>query len=462
MADVLKTMFREYDIRGLVNDQELNPTTVSLIGKAIAAYFRSLNIKQATVGHDCRESSPLFNQIIAKSLNESGIDVIDIGMVLVPMFYYSQYLFSYQAGVYTSASHNPAEWNGFKITKDYSTTLLGEEIRLLYQIIQEGKFVQGEGKYEKKEVKEAYIKDLLNKVGRPAKKLKVVIDCGNGTAGVIAPEVFRRAGFEVVELYCNIDPLFPNHDPNPSVPENKKDLAAIVLNENADAGLAFDTDGDRLGVVDEIGNIIEADQYLILLARQILEEKKGEKIIFDVKATQALFDDIKTHQGVPLMWKTGHSYIKAKLKKENAALAGEASGHIYYREQYGFDDAVFAALKLAIYLSSKAETFSQLLDTLPKYISTPVFNVDCSDEAKYKVVDQLTTELKKEYQVIDINGARVQFSNGGWGLVRASSNLPVLVLRFEAKTKEELDEIVEIFKEKFTHFPQIGKEWTHG
>ncbi|MBI3981198.1 phosphomannomutase/phosphoglucomutase [Candidatus Microgenomates bacterium] len=462
MSDILQTMFREYDIRGIVNEEELNDSSVALIGKAVGSYFKENGIEQAVVGHDCRISSPRFNEIIGRSLKESGIDVIDIGMVLVPIFYYSQYLFSCKGGVYTSASHNPAQWNGFKITKDYSTTLLGPEIKDLFQRIKAEKFIQGQGSYRKEQAIEPYVNDLLKKIGPAPKKLKVVIDAGNGTAGPIAPKVFEKAGFEVIKLFCDIDPTFPNHDPNPSVPENKEDLAKVVLSEGADLGLAFDTDGDRLGLVDEKGTIIEADQYLILLARQVLETKSGEKIIFDVKATQALFDDIYSHQGLPIMWKTGHSYIKAKLKEENAALAGEASGHIYYRDQYGFDDALFAALKLVSYVSSKNQSLSQLLASLPKYVSTPVYNVDCPDGVKYEVVRKLTEDFKKDYDVNEINGARVNFPSGGWGLVRASSNLPVLVLRFEAKTEDELQKIIEIFKKKFTFYSEIGKEWTHG
>jgi phosphomannomutase/phosphoglucomutase len=460
MAILDETMFREYDIRGLVNDQQLNQETVRYIALGIASFLHKLGIKNTVVGHDSRSSSPLFQNIVTETLSRSGLDVIDLGMCLVPMFYFSQYEYKCQGGVYISASHNPSNWNGFKIANDYSSTLLSSQIKELYEIIKKEDFISGVGSINSKNVLEAYSRNMLSS-SIIKKRLKIVIDAGNATAGQIVPDIFRKAGFEVVELYCDLDPTFPNHEPNPSAPENKKDLVKAVLANKADIGFAFDTDGDRLGVVDNQGNLLEADQYLCLLAREVLAKKRGAKIIFDVKSSQALIDDIVTHGGIPVMWKTGHSYIKAKVKEEKAPLAGELSGHIFYEENKGYDDAIYAAFKLASFLSLQKISLFDLMKTVPAYISTSTLNVDCNDLSKYQIVSKLTEEFKKSHEVIDISGARVIYKNG-WGLVRASSNLPVLVLRFEAKTTKDLDLIMSDFREKMSKYHELGKDWYHG
>lgn len=457
------TMFREYDIRGLVSNEQLNVKSVYAIGRGIASFLASTGNSKFLIGRDSRASSPEFSDIIIKALLESGMEVVNLGMCLVPMFYYGQHLLKMSTGVYISASHNPANWNGFKIANDYSSTLLGNDLKKIYQIIQEENFVKSTVNIKtvtKFDIIKAYTEQLLQK-HRSSKSLKIVIDAGNATAGPIVPDIFEKAGFEVIKLYCDLDSSFPHHDPNPSAPENKADLIKKVIAEKADIGFALDTDGDRLGVVDEKGNIIEADQYLILLSREVLIKNPGAKIIFDVKSTRALTDDIKAHGGIPMMWKTGHSYIKAKMRQEKALLAGEVSGHVFYQENYGFDDAVFTALKLACYLSASRESFSELMSTIPHYISTPTLNANCDDQVKYQIVQDLTQEFQKEYNVITINGARVEFDDG-WGLVRASSNLPVLVLRFEAKTKEALERIMNIFKDKMSKYKEIDMNWYNG
>lgn len=454
-----KTMFREYDIRGLVNSSQLNAESVSLITRGIASYLSASGLKNILVGNDSRDSSPLFHQIVVDELKKSGMSIIDIGMCLVPMFYFGQYEFKCEGGIYISASHNPHNWNGFKIANGYSSTLLGKQIQDLYDYIVTGKFIAGNGTYNKVDVLPSYTANILKQ--KTARKLKIVIDAGNATAGPIVPEIFEKAGFEVVRLYCDLDPKFPNHEPNPSAPENKVKLAETVIEQKADLGLAFDTDGDRLGVVDEKGQLIEADQILILLAKQILSENKGAKIVFDVKCTQALEEEIVKNNGIPIMWKTGHSYIKAKMRETGAMLGGEVSGHIFYKENNGFDDAVYAAYKLCCFLSSQHKTFSEIMAEIPKYVSTSTLNADCADNIKYEITEKLTADFKKSYQVIDINGARVKFDEG-WGLVRPSSNLPVLVMRFEAKTEEGLNKIMDIFKKTMSAYPEIGKEWYHG
>ncbi len=458
-----RTMFREYDIRGLVNDDQLNAKSVYAIGMGIASLLSRQGNTKLLIGCDSRDSSPEFREIITKALLASGMEVVDLGMCLVPMFYFGQHFLKIKAGVYISASHNPANWNGFKIANDYSSTLLGDDLKAIYEIIAKEDFINKPSlnpTATKVDIINSYAAQLISK-HHSSKPLKIVIDAGNATAGPIVPDIFQKAGFEVVKLYCNLDSAFPNHEPNPSAPENKTDLAKKVLAEKAAVGFAFDADGDRLGLVDEKGNIIEADQYLILLAREVLRQNPGAKIIFDVKSTMALTEDVLAHGGKPIMWKTGHSYIKAKMREEQAPLAGEVSGHVFYLENYGFDDAVFTALELACFLSSSHQSLSELMSTIPHYVATPTLNANCDDKLKYQVVEELTKEFQKDYNVTIINGARVEFEDG-WGLVRASSNLPVLVLRFEGKTTEALERIMNIFKVKMAKYKEINMNWYNG
>jgi phosphomannomutase/phosphoglucomutase len=460
MAYINRTMIREYDIRGLVSEDQLNKTSVFLIGKATASFLAKRKIKKVIVGYDSRQSSPWIKNRITQALIDSGFDIIDIGLSTVSMFYFAQYAFNCRGGIYVSGSHNPKQWNGFKIANDFSTTLLGEEMQEMYDLIVKEDFIKGKGKIVKANVDNQYLEDCLKNI-IIRKKLKIVVDAGNATGGAFFPGFFRKAGVEVVELYCNLDPTFPNHDPNPSIPESKVKLAQTVKKTKADVGFAYDSDTDRLGVVDNLGRIIEADQYLALLAREVLRKKPETTIVYEVKCSQALDDDIRAHGGKPVMCKTGHSWVKAKMKEVNAELAGELSGHIFFKDHYGFDDGFYASLKLLEYLSNTKNKFSQELDGLPKYFSTPTLHIKCPDIEKYRVVNELTKEFKKEYKVIDINGARVMF-NDGWGLVRASSNLPVLVLRFESRSKKGLHKIEEIFKEKLAKHPEVGKSWYNG
>jgi phosphomannomutase/phosphoglucomutase len=464
MAKINKLMFREYDIRGRV-DEDLTMEAVYLIGRGFSTFLRRRGLDEIVVGYDGREYSPRIKEALVKGFIESGIKVKDIGMVLTPILYFAQYHLKLKAGAMVTASHNPNGWSGFKLAYDYSTTLLPEDIKELYKIIEDDDFLEGKGEVEKIEgIIEAYKDDLLGRI-KIKKPLKVVLDAGNGTAGPIVPAILKSAGFEVVKQYCSLDFTFPHHEPNPSLVEAMDALSGRVKREKANVGIGIDGDGDRMGTVDEKGNIIWPDQIMILLSRLILAEEPGAKIVFDVKSTQALAEDIKAHGGEPIMWITGHSYIKAKGREVGAALAGEKSGHIFFwKGYYGFDDAVFATLKLLEYLSGQEKSFSEIMKELPQYVNTPTLHVDCPDDKKYDAVDHLTREFKAEYgpeRVIDINGARVVFPEG-WGLVRASSNLPVLVLGFEAKTKEGLEKIQDIFREKFKQYPEIGSEWHSG
>ena len=454
-----KTMFREYDLRGRESEDELNDTSVYYLGRGFGAFLTKRNLKETVVGHDARATSESFHANMIKGLTESGIYVIDIGTVTTPMSYWSQYFLKVKGLVMITASHNPAGWNGVKFGTDFSYTLLTDEMQELYDIIAKDKFVDGKGSVTKKDIRDDYIRDLLSRASI-TKKFKILLNTGNGTAGLFAPELLRQAGCEVVEHFTNVDPSYPNYTPNPDGTAMMEDTGKQTVANKCDLGFAFDGDGDRLGLVDEKGNIIWPDRYIILLSRLVLSKHPGAKIVFDVKVSEALPEDIKAHGGVPIMWKTGHSYIKAKLAEENAAMAGEMSGHIFFVDDfYGFDDAFFAGLKMLEYLSTEDKPLSEIIADTPYYVSTPTIQVKTTDEDKYKVVDELVEEFKTEgYKVNDINGARVYIKDG-WGLVRASSNTPTLVIRFESKTQEGLDKIKDIFKQKLDRFDVVNKEW---
>lgn len=459
------TLFREYDIRGRIDrPDELTDVTIDAISRGFAVFLNRRGIREAIVGRDARPYSERVKDITVKALCDSGINVIEIGTVLAPMFYFSQYFLQKKGGVMVTASHNPWDWTGFKHAYDYSTTFVPQDMKELREIVERGDFTKGEGRREvRDDIPAAYKKDALAriKIERP---LRVLIDAGNGTAGLFAPEILREAGCEVVEQYTEVRAV-RHHEANPSTLGMLDAMAEGAKKNHVDVALGFDDDGDRLGAVDETGRVILPDQILLLLARPILAKNPGAKIVFDVKSTEALIVDIKARGGVPVIWKTGHSYIKAKAKEIGAHLAGERSGHIYFlKEHYEFDDAVFAGLKFLEYISRGGKKASELIEGLPRYFTSPVWHAPCDDAKKYAVVDALVTDFKREYgidKVIDINGGRVYFEDG-WGLVRASSNVPALVLVFEAKTGEGLKKIEVIFREKLARFPEVGENWTSG
>lgn len=458
MAILAKTMFREYDIRGRESADELNDTSIYHIARGFGKMLRDRGITEAVIGHDSRSTSESFHQQVRKALLESGVNVVDIGTVTTPMSYWAQYHLDVPGLVMITASHNPVGWNGVKLGTGLSKTLLPDEIKELYAIIEREEYVTGTGSAREEDIAEKYFDDLLSRT-TIHKKLKVLINTGNGTAGMYAPALFRKAGCEVVEHYTEVDPTYPHYTANPDGTAMMEDTGAEVRANACEIGMAFDGDGDRLGLTDEKGATIWPDRYMALLSRLVLSKKPGAKIVFDVKVSEALPEDIAAHGGVPIMWKTGHSYIKAKLAEEHAALAGEMSGHIFFAEGfYGFDDAFFAALKMLEYLSGQDESLSRLVAGTPSYVSTPTIQVKATDEGKYAIVDALTKEFKAEgYRVVDINGARV-YLEGGWGLVRASSNTPTLVLRFEAKTQESLEKIQTVFRNKLEKF-DVSKDW---
>lgn len=459
MPILKKTMFREYDLRGKEADDELNETSMYYIGRGFGTFLKKRNIDEAVVGHDARATSESFHKSVIKGLTECGINVVNIGIVTTPMSYWSQYHLKIKGLVTVTASHNPAGWNGVKLGSDLSYTLLTDELQEVYEIIAKDKFVDGKGSIRDEDITEVYTKDLASKVNI-TKKFTVLVNTGNGTAGLFVPAILRRVGCKVVEHFTNVDPSYPNYTPNPDGTAMMEDTAKQTIKNKCDLGFAFDGDGDRLGLVDEKGNIIWPDRYMILLSRLVLSKRPGAKIIFDVKVSEALPEDIKAHGGIPIMWKTGHSHIKAKMHEEKAALAGEMSGHIFFADgYYGFDDSMIAALKLLEYLSIQGKPLSEIIDDTPYYISTPTIQVPTTDEDKYDIVEELTAEFKAEgYKVIDINGARV-YTDKGWALVRASSNTPTLVLRFEAKDEQELENLKKMMREKLDRFEKVSKMW---
>ncbi len=452
-------MFREYDLKGRESEDELNEKSIYFIARGFATYLIKAGVSDCVVGFDARETSESFHHSAIKGLTESGINVIDIGTATTPMSYWAQYYLKTKGLMMVTASHNPAGWNGVKLGTDYSSTLLTEGINEVYSLIEKEEFVDGKGTVKTAQIKEAYEDDLISRA-KISKKFKILVNTGNGTAGLFAPDLLRKAGCEVVEHFTNVDPTYPNYTANPDGTAMMEDTGKQTTMNSCDLGFAFDGDADRLGLVDEKGNTIWPDRYIILLSRLVLSKNPGAKIIFDVKVSEALPEDIKAHGGIPIMWKTGHSHIKAKLAEEKAALAGEMSGHIFFVEDfYGFDDGFFAALKILEYLSTEDKPLSEIIASTPYYVSTPTIQVKTTDEDKYNVVEALVKEFKDEgYNVVDINGARV-YLEGGWGLVRASSNTPTLVLRFEAKTQEQLEKIQKLFKEKISKFKSVSQDW---
>lgn len=446
-------IFREYDIRGVVAT-DLTPDVVENIGKALGTMVRRNGGTTVAVGKDARTSSDSLFASLTAGIVSTGCAVFDIGLVPTPLLYYAVYELAAGGGCMITGSHNPPEFNGFKMNLG-SGSLYGDKIRLMLAMIESGDFDVAEtpGRIEEKDVVTPYTTMVMSKITlkRP---VKIVMDAGNGCGGVLAPRLMRDLGAEVIELYCDVDGTFPNHHPDPTVPENLTDLIAKVRQTGADAGIAYDGDADRIGVVDEKGNILFGDQILMIFARDILSKKPGSKIVFDVKCSQNLVDDIIKHGGVPLINPTGHSLIKARLAAEGAELAGEMSAHIFFNDEYyGFDDAVYATARLLRIMAATDKPVSEYLADLPPLVNTPEIRVDCPDDEKFALVASLVKEFKADgYDVVDLDGARVSME-GGWGLVRASNTQPVLVLRFEAKTPVRLDEIRRIFLEKLKRFP---------
>lgn len=444
-------IFREYDIRGIF-PEELNQDTTHQLGLAMGAYFQEKKAGAVSVGRDCRLSSPELSKWLIQGLRESGVNVVDVGMVPTPLLYFSLHHLAVDGGIQITGSHNPPEFNGFKVCLG-KASIHGEEIQKIREIVESAHFKSGKGSLETSDIVTPYLRYLEDNIQAGPHKCRVVVDAGNGVGGYISCEAYKRMGFEVIPIFCEPDGRFPNHHPDPTIPENLEIMISKVKDASADLGIAFDGDADRIGVVDQEGNIIWGDQLMIIFSRDLLLRHPGASIIGEVKCSQVLYEDIKTRGGRPIMWKAGHSLIKSKMKEEKALFAGEMSGHLFFADRYfGFDDAIYAGARLLEIISRTQKDLKALLADIPIMVNTPEIRIDCPDDKKFRIVAELVDEFKKDYKVIDVDGARVIF-DGGWGLVRASNTQPVLVLRFEATNETRLEEIRKIFMEKIERMP---------
>lgn len=439
MPTISPTIFREYDIRGLV-DQDLNEEAVHLIGRALGTRVREAGGRRVVVGYDARLSGPRFARQAIAGLNASGVDAIDVGVVPTPLVYFAAHVLDVDGACMITGSHNPPEYNGMKVGVG-KATFHGEEIQALRRLIESGKFAEGTGTSWKHDIVGPYKEYVRKNLRLGARKLKVVVDAGNGTGGVVAVPLFQSLGIDVVPLFIEQDGTFPNHHPDPTVEKNLEHLKKKVLETGADVGIAYDGDADRVGAVDEHGQVMWGDQITLLLAREILKEEPGAAIVSEVKCSMTLYDDIAKHGGRAIMWKAGHSLIKAKMKEEHAALAGEMSGHIFFAHRwFGFDDGIYSSARFLELLSHTEQPLSHLLDDVPKTFATPELRHDCPEDKKFEVVRRAQEWFASRYDAVTVDGVRVVFPDG-WGLVRASNTQPLLVLRFEARTPERLAEI---------------------
>lgn len=444
IADLDPAIFRAYDIRGIVGDN-LTDDIVYHIGRAIGSEAQSRGQGSLAVGCDGRNSSDQLRTALIRGLMDTGRKVYDVGLVPTPALYYATHALDTHSGVMVTGSHNPPEYNGLKIVLG-GETLADEAIQALRRRIMSNELVEGTGSVERVDILDHYVDRIASDIAL-ARPLKVVADCGNGVAGIVAPRLIEALGCQVVPLYCDVDGNFPNHHPDPAVPENLEDLIAAVHRENADLGIAFDGDGDRLGVVTNAGNIIWPDQLLMLFARDIVGRNPGADVVYDVKCSKHLNSVISEYGGRPIMWKTGHSHIKAKVKETGALLGGEFSGHIFFAERwYGFDDALYSAARLLEILATEATSAQEIFESFPYTVSTPEIKVEVTEESKFELIEQLKNKADfGDGSITTIDGIRVDYSDG-WGLVRASNTSPCLTLRFEADTQDALKRIQEVFR----------------
>lgn len=431
-------VFREYDVRGVV-DKDFHEEFIFNLGRAIGTYATKHKVKEMTIGRDCRLSSDAYHNFLIKGLNAAGIETIDIGLCATPMLYFSIRHLHVGGGVMITGSHNPPEFNGFKICVGHDT-IYGEQIQELRKIMERGKFSAGSASSRAQDISGDYENYLFDHT-KITKKIKVAVDGGNGVGGHFMLPLLQRFGCEVIPIYCDPDGHFPNHFPDPTVEENLTELIKLVRGKKADLGIAFDGDADRLGVVSDTGEIIWGDKLLLLFARQILKNKANATIIGEVKCSQILFDDIKKHSGNAIMWKAGHSLIKAKMKEEKAVLGGEMSGHFFFADRYfGYDDAIYAALRVLEILSQTNQKISELFADVPKTFATPEIRVDCADDKKGEIVKKIKKHFRNTPGIVEIDGIRIPFKDG-WALVRSSNTQPVIVLRFEATSEKSLQQI---------------------
>jgi phosphomannomutase/phosphoglucomutase len=439
---MVEHIFRQYDIRGIVG-QDLDAGVAESVGRAFASSLRGdtgIDAPTVVVGFDNRDSSPGLASALVTGLRASGADVIEIGTVPTPVLYWAEQTLGADAGIQITGSHNPPEWNGIKMTVQ-GAALFGDSITGLRDRIMTGGLTEGEGSLEKAEVLDRYVKDVVGRFDL-ARPVRVAIDCGNGTGSVVAERLLQELGAEVTPLFCDSDPTFPNHHPDPTVDENLEDLIRVVKEEGLDLGVAFDGDADRIGVVDGNGEIIRGDLLLLLYGLDLLEKRgPGQKLVFDVKCSQALPEVFEAAGGEAIMWKTGHSLVKRKMKETGALLAGELSGHIMIADDYlGFDDALYDACRLVDLVGRSSRTVAEMVADFPRYVSTPEIRIEVTEEEKWTIVDQAVEHFRSLHDVIDVDGVRVLFGDG-WALLRTSNTQPVIVARFEARTAERLEEI---------------------
>ena len=435
-------IFRQYDIRGVVG-QDLTHEVALALGIGYAALLEERGIRgPVAVGRDNRPSGDGLRGELVRGLMSAGVEVVDIGVVPTPLLYWSLHHLGVVGGIQITGSHNPPEYNGFKLCLG-TESLHGHDIQHLLGLIQRGVTPAGQGSVRQEAMIDRYVADVAQRIGKISRPMKIVYDCGNGAGALVAPQLMQAIGLgDATGLFTESDGRFPNHHPDPTVPENLKDLIAAVTREGAEIGIAFDGDADRIGMVDDTGHIVWGDHILILYARDVLERTgKGQPIIFDVKCSQALPDAIRKAGGTPDMWKTGHSLIKDRMKALKAPLAGEMSGHMFFGEGfYGHDDALYGAARLLRIIADSGHTARELLADVPPFVSTPEIRVDCPDDRKFAVVEQAVAHFRSIHDVIDVDGVRVLFGDG-WGLIRASNTQPILVTRFEARSQARLDEI---------------------
>ncbi|MBU0982011.1 phosphomannomutase/phosphoglucomutase [Patescibacteria group bacterium] len=458
-------IFRAYDIRGIAFKPESNqpadltPETIELIGKGAGTYLKRHFGARIAVGHDCRLSNPELSDAFIKGLRSTGCNVTLIGMTPTPLMFFTVCRFNFDGGAAITASHNPKEYNGVKLVGHMAHSIYGDDLQEVLKLIESNDFEEGEGTLEELDVFPAYLEKILSIV-HLERPLKVVADAGNGASGPFVKPFFESLGCELIPLYCQPDGSFPNHPANPEEKANMLDLIKSVKENKADLGIGFDGDGDRVGIVDELGNHYSADLLLLLLAEDLLARLPNSKIIFDVKVSQVLIDGIKKAGGEPIMSKTGHSFIESKMKEIGAPLAGEISGHMFFAENYyGFDDAFLAAAKLLEILSKSNKTFSKLLADTPKTCSTPEIKTPCPDTEKFRIVDQITNAFTQKYDCITLDGVRVSFDDKSWGAVRCSNTSPNLTLRFEAPTEDRLKEIMHLMLTELKKHPELDLWW---
>ena len=437
MTNMNPFIFRAYDVRGKVGI-DITPEVFAEAGRAFGTLVRRRGGRAVALGMDNRTTSPPLKEAFGAGVLSTGLDIVDIGINHTPLLYFAVAHWKLDGGATVTGSHNPVSDNGVKMVHAGAAPLTEEEIQGLLATIMSGSFERGRGARTILDPRAEYFDAIASRV-KLERRLKAVVDAGNGIAGSFAPELLRRLGCEVIEIYCESDGTFPNHLPDPEMEENTRDLVAKVLETRADIGIAYDGDADRVGVVDELGRRHEADLILALLARDLLSRHPGAQVVFDVKSSQALIDDVRTHGGNPVMWKTGHSHLKRKMREDGILLGGEVSGHMFFGENwYGVDDGILASCKILELLARDSRPVSAHFDDLPHFHSTPELKAPCPDDKKFAVIAELAAEFKKRYETIDIDGARILFPDG-WGLVRASNTNPYLTLRVEGRSAEAVE-----------------------